>query len=125
MQNVHLNALHLDSSDCSGYLGKFNQRRKVWRHRYFVLKDACLYFYHNVNTPSALGKKSKLLSNFDLNFFHFIFWSYTFLGVFFLQGYRVHSCLMLAKKHTFEAIPPDSKFKHLWLMAESDVDKKR
>jgi len=46
-------------------------------------------------------------------------------GVFYLHGYKVQSCQMIGKKNTFEAIAPDGKFRHLWLMAESDVDKKR
>ncbi|CAG2183014.1 unnamed protein product, partial [Oppiella nova] len=37
----------------------------------------------------------------------------------------VQSCVLIAKKNTFEAIPPESKCRHLWFMAESDVDKKR
>ena len=32
---------------------------------------------------------------------------------------------MIGKKHTLEAIPPDPKFRHLLLLAESDADKKR
>ncbi|CAG2182907.1 unnamed protein product, partial [Oppiella nova] len=64
------------------------------------LKDASLYFYYDSNAKTSLG-------------------------VFFLHGYRVQSCVLIAKKNTFEAIPPESKCRHLWFMAESDVDKKR
>jgi hypothetical protein len=55
LHNIHKNPLSFKHLDCYGYLGKFSKRRKVWRHRYFVLKDACLYFYHDANSNTALG----------------------------------------------------------------------
>ncbi|CAG2100744.1 unnamed protein product, partial [Medioppia subpectinata] len=54
LHNIHKNPLSLKHLDCYGYLGKFSKRRKVWRHRYLVLKDACLYFYADANSNTAL-----------------------------------------------------------------------
>jgi hypothetical protein len=100
LQNVKASPLTIKGGDSCGYLGKFGQRRKVWRQRYFVLKDACLYFFLDITASTALG-------------------------VLYLHGYKVQSCSMVAKKNTFELIPPQAKLKHFWFMAESEVDKKR
>ncbi|XP_054163727.1 uncharacterized protein LOC128961507 [Oppia nitens] len=100
IKNTSRSATSLTPNDCSGYLAIFSQRRKCWRNRYFVLKDAALYIYFGVDAKSSLG-------------------------VFLLHGYKVQSCVLIGKKNTFEAIPSESKFRHLWLMAESDIDKKR
>ena len=86
--------------DCSGFLGKFSHMNKVWRQRYFVLKDCCLFMYEDITSAHAVG---------------------TML----LHGYRAQSCSMVAKKNTFELIPPQTRFKHFWFMAESEVAKKR
>lgn len=56
LHNIHKSPLSFKYLDCYGYLGKFSPRRKVWRHRYFILKDACLYFYSDANSNTALGK---------------------------------------------------------------------
>jgi hypothetical protein len=52
---MHRNPSNFTHPDCCGYLAIFSQRRKVWRNRYFVLKDATLYFYRDFNSDSALG----------------------------------------------------------------------
>ena len=87
-------------SDCSGYLGKFSHVNKIWRQRYFVLKDACLLMYENVSSSTPLG-------------------------IIYLHGYRAQSCSMVGKKNTFEIVASQPKFKHFWFMAESEVVKKR
>jgi hypothetical protein len=86
--------------DCCGFLGKFSHVNKIWRQRYFVLKDCCLLMYEDITSTSAVA---------------------TML----LHGYRAQSCSMVAKKNTFELIPPQSRYKHFWFMAESEVAKKR
>ncbi|RWS15444.1 uro-adherence factor A-like protein [Dinothrombium tinctorium] len=100
LRYIHVNPTQIPNADCYGFLEKFNQRRKIWTQRYFVLKDACLYFHPDKNSTTAFG-------------------------IFYLHGYKVQSCTMIAMKNTFEAIPPESRFRHLWLKAESELDKKR
>ena len=97
---IHIKPLAIKDFDCRGYLGIFGQKRKLWKQRYFVLKDACLYSYIDLSSSTALG-------------------------VFYLHGCKVQSTSLAGKRNTFEIIPWDRKMKHLWLMAESEIDKKR
>mgnify|MGYP002716941564 FL=1 len=55
LHNIHRNPLNFINPDCYGFLWKFNQMKKNWKQRYFVLKDACLYFYADANSTTALG----------------------------------------------------------------------
>ena len=43
------------SPDCVGHLMKLGHRAKEWQRRLCLLKDACLYFYVDINVSSALG----------------------------------------------------------------------
>ena len=54
--NVGLPALEVRRPECTGYLLKVGNRHKTWKRRYFILKDACLYYYRNMNSLSALGQ---------------------------------------------------------------------
>jgi hypothetical protein len=105
LSSVRLSSTHalaIPEPDCAGLLGKFSHVNKVWRQRYFVLKDGCLFMYEDVTSTKSLG-------------------------ALFLQGYRAQSCSMVAKKNTFELMPPSQRkeFRHYWFMADSEVGKKR
>lgn len=42
--------------DCIGYLEWLDRRWRSWRRRYCVLKDACIFYYRNGGSDSALGE---------------------------------------------------------------------
>ena len=86
--------------DCIGHLGKFSHVNKIWRQRYFVLKDACLVMYENASSSQPLG-------------------------IIYLHGYKAQSCSMVGKKNTFEVVSSQKNLKHFWFMAESEAVKKR
>ena len=54
--NVGLPALEVRNPNCTGYLLKVGHRHRTWHRRYCVLKDACLYYYKNMHSLSALGQ---------------------------------------------------------------------
>lgn len=54
--NVGLPALDIKKPDCFGYLSKCGRTVRTWKKRYCVLKDACIYYYKNINSSSAQGK---------------------------------------------------------------------
>lgn len=56
--NSRLSAAFIKEADCRGYLGKFSHLKKIWRQKYFVLKDAALYLFQEINSPNAQGKYS-------------------------------------------------------------------
>lgn len=55
-RNLTLPPTSIPKPDCFGYLVKLGTQWKSWSRRYCVLKDACLYFYQDVNAKSAFGK---------------------------------------------------------------------
>ena len=43
--------------DCAGTLSTLTHHRgKTWKRRFCILKDACLYFYSDINADYATGK---------------------------------------------------------------------
>ncbi|CAG0880351.1 unnamed protein product [Darwinula stevensoni] len=93
-------ATSIQDADCFGYLSKLGHKWRAWRRRYCVLKDGLMFFFSESNADSALG------------------------GVC-LHGYRVQSSAVGGKKHAFELVPPDSRFRQFYFYTDSDTDKKR
>lgn len=50
-----MNPLAIKDADCYGNLGTIDQTTKNCNQRYFVLKDACLYIFLDINSTTALG----------------------------------------------------------------------
>lgn len=57
-QNILLPPSSMTAPDCVGHLMKLGHRAKEWQRRFCLLKDACLYFYVDINVSSALGMKN-------------------------------------------------------------------
>ncbi|XP_030759239.1 uncharacterized protein LOC115884730 isoform X1 [Sitophilus oryzae] len=99
-RNLNLQPDAIVDPDCFGHLIKLGTQWKSWSRRYCVLKDACLYFYHDANASNAFG-------------------------VAYLHGYRVQQSSSGSKKHAFEIVPPETGQKSYYFHAESETDKKR
>ncbi|XP_014769802.1 uncharacterized protein LOC106868868 [Octopus bimaculoides] len=98
--NVGIPALEIKRPDCSGYLYKMGMNRKVWRRRYCILKDACVYYYKNIESISAKGVA------------HF-------------HGYEVDDSALPEKKYGFVVNPPEKSLRTFYFNAENETDKKR
>ncbi|GAB1599357.1 uncharacterized protein LOC106868868 [Argonauta hians] len=98
--NVGIPALEIKRPDCSGYLYKMGMNRKVWRRRYCILKDACVYYYKNIESISAKGVA------------HF-------------HGYEVDDGALPEKKYGFVVNPPEKTLRTFYFNAENETDKKR
>lgn len=97
----------IQDPDCSGHLCKYSHKRDGgvhWKPIYFVLKDTCLYLYRSQDSETVAQASA----------------------VVYLHGYRVRSKQVENKKHTFELVPPAKKtMRPLFLMADTDMDKRR
>lgn len=99
-RNLTVPPCSISKPDCFGYLIKLGTQWKSWSRRYCVLKDACLYFYHDAHAKSAFGVAC-------------------------LHGYKVQQSTSGSKKHAFEVIPADPTQKHYYFHTETDMDRKR
>ncbi|XP_073979225.1 uncharacterized protein isoform X3 [Rhodnius prolixus] len=87
--------------DCAGTLSTIvHHRGKTWKRRFCILKDACLYFYSDINAESAIGMVC-------------------------LHGYRVQSSTSASRKFSFELFPPEPSLMHLYFYTDTELDKKR
>ncbi|KAF6211224.1 hypothetical protein GE061_014340 [Apolygus lucorum] len=87
--------------DCAGTLSTLvHHRGKTWKRRFCILKDACLYFYSDINAENALG-------------------------LICLHGYRVQSSTSASRKFSFELVPPETPLLHLYFYTDTELDKKR
>lgn len=129
---AHKSAIEISEPDCFGYLYKFSHKKlggAHWRAAYFVLKDACLYLYKtDQQQQRAQQQQQQQLQDAD---HHASDLSSTdkqqqAIAVYYLHGYKVRNKHIERKKHTFELIPPNKKtMKPMYLMANSEIDKKR
>ena len=55
-ENMNSAPSDVSNPDCVGHLMKLGHRAKEWQRRFCILKDACLYFYADTDSGSALGK---------------------------------------------------------------------
>ncbi|KAH9489982.1 hypothetical protein Btru_035438 [Bulinus truncatus] len=99
--NVSLPALDVRKPECTGFLGKLSPSRRHWRRRYCVLKDACVYYYKEMDSLSALG-------------------------VAHLHGYKVDvEGVPRNRKYSFSLQPPEKKMRVFIFSADNETDKKR
>ncbi|XP_041361351.1 uncharacterized protein LOC121377434 [Gigantopelta aegis] len=98
--NVGLPALEIRRPECTGYLVKCSPRYKTSKKRYCVLKDACLYYYKNMNSFSAQG-------------------------IAHLHGYTINPSYNTTKRHSFALIPPEEFMRIFYFQAENETDKNR
>lgn len=96
-QYLHQPAASVTQPDCFGHLTQLEDK---WRRRYCVLKDAALLLYADSAAQRALAVAC-------------------------LQGYRVLSAGVAAKRYSFEVVPPESKQKHFYFHTDTEMDKKR
>ncbi|XP_064653194.1 uncharacterized protein LOC135503498 isoform X2 [Lineus longissimus] len=95
--NVDVPALSIKNPDCHGNLCKLGVKRRHWRRRYCVLKDACIYYYMDVNASTAQG-------------------------VAHLHGYTVLDSSPHSRKFTFTLQPPEGRMRTFFFSTENETD---
>ncbi|KAK3087820.1 hypothetical protein FSP39_011044 [Pinctada imbricata] len=98
--NVGIPALEIRKPDCSGYLSKCGRTMKGWNRRYCVLKDACMYYYKNMNSQSAQGMTH-------------------------LHGYMIDQAGIPSKKNSISLRPPEPQMRTFTFCADNETDKRR
>ncbi|XP_030830180.1 titin homolog [Strongylocentrotus purpuratus] len=98
--NVSLPALSIKDPECNGFLTKWNGKMKNARRRFCVLKDACLYYYKEMDALDAQG-------------------------VVHLHGYSIQESELKGKKFAFILKPPDEELREFYFFADHDTDRKR
>ncbi|XP_071942570.1 uncharacterized protein [Antedon mediterranea] len=98
--NVQISALSINNPECTGYLTKQGAHRKNWKRRFFVLKDACMYYYENNSSQKAIGVV------------HF-------------HGYTIQEIGTNNKKFLFDLIPPELELRTYHFQADHETDRKR
>ncbi|XP_071479940.1 uncharacterized protein [Diadema antillarum] len=98
--NVSLPALSIKEPECQGILTKWNSKMRNPRRRYCILKDACLYYYKDMNALQAQG-------------------------VVHLHGYSLQEMELKGKKFAFTLKPPSSDLREFYFCADHETDRKR
>ena len=100
VHNVSIPALSIRDPDCHGYLYKQGSNYKIWRRRYFVLKNGFLYYYTDMSNTVALGVVK-------------------------LLDYTIATGDHSGRKFYFSASSPDKSVRTYYFAAESEMDRKR
>ncbi|XP_038052114.1 uncharacterized protein LOC119724888 isoform X2 [Patiria miniata] len=98
--NVGLPALSIRNPDCHGFLNKLGAIRKTWKKRFCVLKDACLYYYKDIDAQHALGVA------------HF-------------HGYSIQETEIGSKKYGLVLKHPSQELRVFYFLADHETDRKR
>lgn len=100
VHNVSIPALSIRDPDCHGYMYKQGSYYKIWRRRYFVLKNGFLYYYNDMSNTVALGVVK-------------------------LLNYTINIGDQNGKKFFFSATSPDKSTRTYHFYAESEMDRTR
>jgi hypothetical protein len=123
-RNLKLPPSSIVRPDCAGYLMKLGIRWRSWTKRYCVLKDACLYFYNDSSSKSAIGECSVCVCLARCSVICRLICANR-LGMVLLQGYRVQPFATGGKKYAFELIPAEPKHRNYYFHTETEMEKKR
>lgn len=93
-----------------------------WKKQFCVLKQARLYLFGDMYAQQASGndaitKHAYCAYNTKI--------ADAVAGIIYLHGYKVQSTSSASRRHAFELIPPDSRFKQFLFYTESSVEKRR